>query len=82
MIVAHWVEGAYQVTEVSLVVADTMEEIARAFAQEVCAFCNQPGNAILGIHAGCWSESHGSGRPSRRRPSKTSSSRATSRPRS
>jgi SpoVK/Ycf46/Vps4 family AAA+-type ATPase len=57
VVVARWLEGFHQATEVSLVVADSME-IARAFAQEVCVFCNQPGNSILRFTAGCWSESH------------------------
>jgi hypothetical protein len=57
VVIAQWMEGAYEMKQVSLVVADSMD-IARAFVTEASAFCNQPGENLLRFTAGCWSESH------------------------
>jgi SpoVK/Ycf46/Vps4 family AAA+-type ATPase len=37
-------------------VADS-EKVARAFAQDVCAFCNDPRRSVLLYSGGCWSKS-------------------------
>src|SRR5450432_535030 len=44
VVVAQWRAG-YETVSVSLVVADD-EAIARKFAHEVCAFCNEPRKAV------------------------------------
>ncbi len=56
VVLARWFEGAYERTRVSLIVASSME-VARAFATEVSAFCNDPGQTILRFSGGCWTES-------------------------
>ncbi len=57
VVVAQWRVG-FERESISLVVADT-EAIARKFAHEVCAFCNEPREAILRFTGGCWSHDHG-----------------------
>jgi hypothetical protein len=52
VVVAAWSEG-YRDIEISLVVADD-EAAARRFAEEVCAFCNEPRGAILRFTGGCF----------------------------
>lgn len=56
VVVASWKVGWESRSE-SLVVADT-DEIAREFANAVCAYCNDPGRSILLFNGGCWSRSH------------------------
>jgi len=56
VVVARWREG-YGEAEANLVVADD-EATARAFAEEVCAFCNEPRGAILRFSGGCFSHDH------------------------
>lgn len=53
VVVAQWSEG-YHDHSISLIVADD-EAIARKFADEVCAFCNEPRRAVLRFTGGCWS---------------------------
>jgi hypothetical protein len=56
VVVANWIEGSYNTVSISIVVADTMD-VARSFANAVCAYCNDPGRTILRFTAGCWSRS-------------------------
>jgi len=56
VVTASWPEG-FSRKSVSLVVADD-EAIAREFTHEVCAFCNEPREAILRFTGGCWSHDH------------------------
>jgi MoxR-like ATPase len=56
VIVASWRDGFDPISQ-SQVLAETIE-IAREFANEVCAFCNHPGNAIMRFQNGCWSKSN------------------------
>ena len=52
---ATWPEG-YSRREQRWIVADSMA-IARELAAEVCAFCNEPREAVLAFRGGCWSKS-------------------------
>lgn len=56
VVMAHWRED-YHEARCSTVVAET-EELARLFAHEVAAFCNDPEKTILCFTGGCWSGSH------------------------
>ncbi len=53
VVVAQWRSG-FDIERLSLVVAED-EAIARKFADEVCAFCNEPRETILRFTGGCWS---------------------------
>lgn len=56
VVVAEWRSG-YDHQSYSLVVADS-EAIARQFAEEVCAFCNEPRRAVLRFSGGRFSHDH------------------------
>jgi AAA+ superfamily predicted ATPase len=56
LVVAHakWPEG-YRTTECSYAIGDN-REVVEAFVAAVCAFCNEPRNAVLAFRGGCWSK--------------------------
>ncbi len=56
VVVASWRAG-YDQQSYSLVVAES-EEVARDFADKVCAFCNEPREAVLRFSGGCFTHDH------------------------
>jgi hypothetical protein len=52
---ARWRDG-YSYTERHWVIADD-HDVAERFASAVCAYCNEPRDAILVFRGGCWSKS-------------------------